>query len=73
MSDFFLIQLLLLTMVILTLLNGIVFFKKLIKLQQETNELLSKILSKNEKVKKSNAMSTEDLEKLKHEYLKNIK
>ena len=73
MSDFFLIQLLLLTMVILTLLNGIVFFKKLIKLQQETNELLSKILSKNENVKKSDAMSTEDLEKLKHEYLKNIK
>ena len=73
MSDFFLIQLLLLTMVLLTLLNGIVFFKKLIKLQQETNELLSKILSKNENVKKSNAMSTEDLEKLKHEYLKNIK
>ena len=73
MSDFILIQLLLLTMVILTLLNGIVFFKKLIKLQQETNELLSKILSKNENVKKSNAMSTEDLEKLKHEYLKNIK
>ena len=73
MSDFFLIQLLLLTMVILTLLNGILFFKKLTKLQQETNELLSKILSKNENVKKSNAMSTEDLEKLKHEYLKNIK
>tara|TARA_B110000467_G_C17964647_1_gene286921 strand:+ start:283 stop:504 length:222 start_codon:yes stop_codon:yes gene_type:complete len=73
MSDFFLIQLLLLTMVLLTLLNGIVFFKKLIKLQQETNELLSKILSKNENVKKSDAMSTEDLEKLKHEYLKNIK
>ena len=73
MSDFTLIQLLLLTMVILTLLNGILFFKKLIKLQQETNELLSKILSKNENVKNSNAMSTEDLEKLKHEYLKNIK
>ena len=50
MSDFSLIQLLLLTMVILTLLNGIVFFKKLIKLQQETNELLSKILSKNENI-----------------------
>ena len=75
MSDFSLIQLLLLllTMVILTLLNGIVFFKKLIKLQQETNELLSKILSKNENTEKSNAMSTEDLENLKHEYLKNIK
>ena len=72
MSDFSLIQLLLLTMVILTLLNGIVFFKKLI-IQQETNELLSKILSKNENTEKSNAMSTEDLENLKHEYLKNIK
>lgn len=56
MSDFSLIQLLLLTMVILTLLNGIVFFKKLIKLQQETNELLSKILSKNENIEKSNAI-----------------
>ncbi len=73
MNDFTIIQLLLLTMVILTLLNGIVFFKKLIKLQQETNLLLSKILTKNENIKKSDAMSTKDLESLKHEYLKNIK
>ena len=60
-------------MVILTLLNGIIFFKKLIKLQQETNQLLLKILAKNDNVKKSDAMSSEELEKIKHEYLKNMK
>ena len=39
MNEFNVIQLLLFMMVILTLLNGIIFFKKLIKLQQETNQL----------------------------------
>jgi len=73
MNDFSIIQLLLFTMVILTLLNGIIFFKKLIKLQEETNRLLLKILTKNKDVKKSDAMSSEDLEKIKHEYVKNMK
>jgi len=73
MNDFSIIQLLLFTMVILTLLNGIIFFKKLIKLQQKTNQLLLKILAKDENVKKSDAMSSEELEKIKHEYLKNMK
>ena len=73
MNDFSVIQLLLFTMVILTLLNGIIFFKKLIKLQQETNQLLLKILTKDKNVKKSDAMSSEELEKIKHEYLKNMK
>ena len=73
MNDFSIIQLLLFTMVILTLLNGIIFFKKLIKLQQETNQLLLKILTQDKNVKKSDAMSSEDLEKIKHEYLKNMK
>ncbi|MDG2106347.1 MAG: hypothetical protein P8J94_01995 [Gammaproteobacteria bacterium] len=73
MNEFNIIQLLLFTMVILTLLNGIIFFKKLIKLQQETNQLLLKILAKNKNVKKSDAMSSEELEKIKHEYLKNMK
>jgi hypothetical protein len=73
MNEFNVIQLLLFMMVILTLLNGIIFFKKLIKLQQETNQLLLKILAKNENMKKSDAMSSEELEKIKHEYLKNIK
>ena len=73
MNDFSIMQLLLFTMVILTLLNGIIFFKKLIKLQQETNQLLLKILTKDKNLKKSDAMSSEDLEKIKHEYLKNMK
>ena len=73
MNDFSIIQLLLFTMVILTLLNGIIFFKKLIKLQQETNQLLLKILTKDKDLKKPDAMSSEDLEKIKHEYLKNMK
>jgi hypothetical protein len=73
MNEFNVIQLLLFIMVILTLLNGIIFFKKLIKLQQETNQLLLKILAKNDNVKKSDAMSSEELEKIKHEYLKNMK
>ena len=73
MNEFNVIQLLLFMMVILTLLNGIIFFKKLIKLQQETNQLLLKILAKNENMKKSDAMSSEELEKIKHEYLKNMK
>jgi len=73
MNEFNVIQLLLFIMVILTLLNGIIFFKKLIKLQQETNQLLLKILAKSKNVKKSDAMSSEELEKIKHEYLKNMK
>ena len=73
MNEFNVIQLLLFMMVILTLLNGIIFFKKLITLQQETNQLLLKILAKNKNVKKSDAMSSEELEKIKHEYLKNMK
>ena len=73
MNEFNVIQLLLFILVILTLLNGIIFFKKLIKLQQETNQLLLKILAKNDNVKKSDAMSSEELEKIKHEYLKNMK
>lgn len=73
MNEFNVIQLLLFMMVVLTLLNGIIFFKKLIKLQQETNQLLLKILAKNKNVKKSDAMSSEELEKIKHEYLKNMK
>ena len=41
-----LIQLLLFIMIILTLLNGLLFFKKLIKLQEETNSLLKKLCDK---------------------------
>ena len=69
------IQLLLFVMIILTLLNGLIFFKKLIKLQEETNILLKKLLeNQNTTDNKSNdAMSSEDLEKLKTSYMAKMK
>jgi hypothetical protein len=62
-------------MIILTLLNGLVFFKRLIKLQEETNALLRK-LSENQKStdnKSDNPMPSEDLEKLKISYMAKMK
>ena len=69
------IQLLLFIMIILTLLNGIVFFKKLIKLQEEANVLLRKLLeNKNSTDNRSNnPMPSEDLEKLKTSYMAKMK
>jgi hypothetical protein len=69
------IQLLLFIMIILTLLNGIIFFKKLIKLQEEANVLLRKLLeNKNSTDNKSdNPMLSEDLEKLKTSYMAKMK
>ena len=69
------IQLLLFIMIILTLLNGIMFFKKLIKLQEEANVLLRKLLeNKNSTDNRSNnPMSSEDLEKLKTSYMAKMK
>ena len=69
------IQLLLFIMIILTLLNGIIFFKKLIKLQEEANVLLRKLLdNKNSTDNRSNnPMPSEDLEKLKTSYMAKMK
>lgn len=69
------IQLLLFIMIILTLLNGIMFFKKLIKLQEEANVLLRKLLeNKNSTDNRSNnPMPSEDLEKLKTSYMAKMK
>jgi hypothetical protein len=69
------IQLLLFIMIILTLLNGIIFFKKLIKLQEEANVLLKKLLeNKNSTDNRSNnPMPSEDLEKLKTSYMAKMK
>ena len=67
-----LVQILLFIMVILTLLNGLLFFKKLIKLQEETNTLLKKLCDKEKSTNIStpnNAMSTEEIEKLKASYM----
>lgn len=70
-----LIQLLLFIMIILTLLNGLLYFKKLIKLQEETNSLLKRLYDekKPERNKDSKkAMPSEDLEKLKASYMANM-
>ena len=69
----YLIALLLLIMIILTLVNGMVFFKKLIKLQQENNELLQKLLDKNKAKNENSAMPSVELEKLKTEFMKSKK
>ena len=69
------IQLLLFIMIILTLLNGLVFFKKLIKLQEETNALLRKLLKNQNSTdnKSDNPMPSEDFEKLKISYMAKMK
>ena len=68
-----LVQLFLFIMIILTLLNGLIFFKRLIKLQEENNKLLTKLLSQKQSSDNSQAMASEDLEKLKTEYMKNMR
>ena len=69
------IQLLLFIMIILTLLNGIIFFKKLIKLQEEANVLLKKLLENKNSIdnRSNNPMPSEDLEKLKTSYMAKMK
>ena len=68
-----LIALLLFVMIILTLINGLVFMKKLIKLQKENNNLLKKIMeSKNDTAKNGNApMPHTELEKYKTQFMQN--
>tara|TARA_B100001996_G_scaffold145540_1_gene110838 strand:- start:2474 stop:2686 length:213 start_codon:yes stop_codon:yes gene_type:complete len=69
----YLIAILLLIMIVLTLINGMVFFKKLIKLQQENNELIKKLLNKNKEKNENTAMPSAELEKLKSEFMKSKK
>ena len=66
----YLIAILLLIMIVLTLINGMVFFKKLVKLQQENNELIKKLLDKSEEKNENIAMPSAELEKLKSEFMK---
>ena len=68
-----LIALLLFVMIILTLINGLVFMKKLIKLQKENNNLLKKIAEgKNDTTKNDNApMPHTELEKYKTQFMQN--
>mgnify|MGYP001241519007 FL=1 len=59
-----LIALLLFIMIVLTVINGLVFMKKLIKLQKENNNLLKEIANKNNDTKDENApMHHTELEK----------
>ena len=68
-----LIALLLFVMIILTLINGLVFMKKLIRLQKENNDLLKKIVeSKNNTPKNENVpMPHTELEKYKTQFMQN--
>ena len=68
-----LVQLFLFIMIVLTLLNGLIFFKRLIRLQEENNKLLTKLLSEKQSSDNNQAMASEDLEKLKTEYMKNMR
>jgi cell division protein FtsL len=68
-----LVALLLFVMIVLTLINGLVFMKKLIKLQQENNQLLKEI-SENKKNKNENEnapMPHTELEKYKTQFMQN--
>ena len=65
------IQLLLFIMIVLTLINGLVYFKKLIKLQEDNNKLLKKLLKEKDKEENSGALPYNELEKLKTEFMKN--
>jgi uncharacterized protein YxeA len=68
-----LIALLLFIMIVLTLINGLVFMKKLIKLQKENNNLLKEIANnKNNNTKDDNSpMPHTELEKYKTQFMQN--
>jgi hypothetical protein len=60
-------------MIVLTLINGLVFMKKLIKLQKENNNLLKEIANnKNNNTKDDNSpMPHTELEKYKTQFMQN--
>ena len=68
-----LVALLLFIMVLITLVNGLVFMRKLIKLQSENNLLLKKLTElEDNNEKKSNApMPHTELEKYKTQFMQN--
>ena len=71
MNEFNIIQLFLFIMIVLTFINGLVYFKKLIKLQEENNELLKKLLKEDIKEENNDALPYNEIEKLKTEFMKN--
>jgi len=70
-----LVALLLFIMVILTLINGLVFMRKLIKIQNENNMLLKKLIEKDGSQKndehESGPMPHTELEKYKTQFMQN--
>jgi CDP-diacylglycerol pyrophosphatase len=68
-----LIALLLFIMIVLTVINGLVFMKKLIKLQQENNNLLKEIVSNKNSVTKNDdaPMPHTELERYKTQFMQN--
>ena len=70
-----LVALLLFIMVILTLINGLVFMRKLIKIQNENNMLLKKLIEKDGSQKnnedKNGPMPHTELEKYKTQFMQN--
>ena len=68
-----LVALLLFIMIILTLINGLVFMKKLISLQKENNTLLKEILDNisNKKNNDNAPMPHTELEKYKTQFMQN--
>ena len=70
-----LVALLLFIMVVLTLINGLVFMRKLIKIQNENNMLLKKLIEKDRSQKnnedESRPMPHTELEKYKTQFMQN--
>ncbi len=69
------IQIFLFVIILIALVKGLLYFKKLIKLQEENNSLLRKLCDRNQTKNNKdskNAMPTEDLEKLKASYIANM-
>jgi len=68
-----LVALLLFVMIILTLINGLVFMKKLIALQKENNALLKELLQNisNKKSDEDAPMPHTELEKYKTQFMQN--
>ena len=67
------VALLLFIMVVLTLLNGLIFMRKLVKLQNENNLLLKKLVEKdiNTEKKEKPPMPHTELEKYKTQFMQN--
>lgn len=67
-----LVELFLFIMIIVTLLNGFIFFRKLIKLQKKNNELLTKLLEKQKNGNTGDVMPHTELERLRTQFMKTL-